>query len=288
MPTNILSRAFPVCYNAILRRRSLSGAVRWVLYKQSFLTHLYNKFFLQPSLPDHDLVIDWDGQRIFIENPRRNIISQSLFLRGVWEPEVTEFITARIGPGMTAIDVGADTGYYTLLFAKRVGKLGRVVAFEPIPSARGVLEDNLRLNNYTNVTISDVALFSINGTMTLDAPRDLSRIAPNKTHSHESAIEIQTRVFDECVAELQLSTIDLVKIDVEGAELNVLLGMRGSIEEYHPALLIEIHPQHLAHFDHNVEDLIELLKNMKYRLTPVDKPLLDFTKDNVTAYCTQT
>jgi FkbM family methyltransferase len=187
---------------------------------------------------------------------------------------------------MTAIDVGADTGYYTLLFAKRVGRLGRVVAFEPIPSARKVLEDNLRLNNYTNVTVCDFALFSSNGSVALEAPRDLSRIAPTKTCSDESAIEIQTRVFDEYASELETQRIDLVKIDVEGAELDVLLGMRGSIEKYHPALLIEIHPQHINHFDHTVEDLLGFLETMKYSLTPVDKPSLDFGNDNITVYCT--
>ena len=197
----------------------------------------------------------------------------------------TKYICPRITSGMMAIDIGADIGYYTLLFAKRVRKLGRVIAFEPIPSAIKMLERNIRLNNYGNVTVCDFALFSTNGSVILEAPRELSRINPGKISHETNGIEIQTRVFDECVPELDIQKIDLVKIDVEGAELDVLRGMRRSLEKYHPALLVEVHPNGLVHFNYRPEDLLEFLKDMKYYPRPVDQPALDFKNGNVTIYC---
>jgi FkbM family methyltransferase len=257
-----------------------------MIYRVPLLPYLYDRCLLQPSLPDESFELAWDGQQILIENPRRNLISRDLFLKGVWEPEVTEYIGPRVSSGMTTIDVGADTGYYTLFFAKRVGKPGRVVAFEPIPSAIDVLERNIRLNGYNNITVCNFALSSRNGSAILEAPRELSRIDMTKHTSNGNSIEIETRIFDECTTELDIRRIDLVKVDVEGAELDVLLGMRHSLEKHHPALLIEIHPHHITHFDHTVEDLLKFLETMKYSLDPVDKPSLDFTSGNITIYCT--
>ena len=284
-PASILKKAFVLCYNSILKSELLTSLLRKTLYKHSLLRYIYNERLLKPSLPNEDLVLSWDGQQILIENPRENIISQALFLKGVWEPEVTEYICPTITSGMTVIDVGADTGYYTLLFAKRVGTQGRIVAFEPIPSAREVLEYNIRLNAYINVTVCSFALFSTTRSVVLQAPRELSRIDPMKNSSDPSGIEIQTRVFDECVSELDIQKIDLVKVDVEGAELDVLFGMRDSLEEYHPALLIEVHPNHIGDFGHTVEDLLQFLEGMNYSLEPVDKGTLDFRSGNITIYC---
>jgi FkbM family methyltransferase len=208
-----------------------------------------------------------------------------MFLNGIWEPEVTKYICPKIAQGMTVIDVGADIGYYTLLFAKRVGRDGRVIAFEPIPSAREKLEHNVRLNGYTNVKICDFALFSSNGQAILEGPFQISRINPAKTTSEKKDIQIQTKIFDECVSKLKVQRIDLVKIDVEGAELDVLRGMEQSLEKYHPLLLIELHTKHLSHFNYGPEDLLRFLEVLNYRVHPVDKASLDFKNENTTIYC---
>ncbi len=285
MVSTVLKNLLGHYYFVSVKFRGLHSFARRMLYRHPLLVRLCNKYVLQPSLPNEDLVLSWDGQRILIENPRHNVISQDMFLKGVWEPEVTEYICPRIKPGMTVIDVGADTGYYTLLFAKRVGRVGRVIAFEPIPSAREALKRNISLNNYTNITVCDFALYSSNSFTVLEAPREVSRINPRKTKNEKNCIQIQTRIFDECVPELNIQEIEMVKIDVEGAELDVLYGMRHSLEKYHPALLVEVHPNYLSHFSHTPEDLIRFLVDVKYSVHPVDKPSLGFDVGNITVYC---
>lgn len=286
MLSSILRRVFSVCYCGVWRCRGVNSIARRAMYALPFLAYVYDRCLLQPSLPNEDITVAWDDQRIMIENPRHNVISQDILLKGVWEPEVTEYLCPRIKAGMTVIDVGADTGYYTLLFAKRVGRLGRVVAFEPIPSARETLEHNIRLNNYTNVTVCDFALFSSNGLFILEGPRELSRINPMRSGMQKGGIEIQTRIFDECTGGLNIRKIDVVKIDVEGAEMDVLHGMRQSLEKYHPELLVEVHPDHLAHFSYEHKDLLRFLESMKYRVQPVDRPDLNFKHGNITISCT--
>jgi len=260
--------------------------IRASLKRLPFLRYVYDKCFLQRRLPNQELILSWDGQRIMIRNPRHSLIGREMFLNGIWEPEVTKYICPRIAQGMTVIDVGADIGYYTLLFAKRVGTEGRVIAFEPIPSAIEKLEQNIRLNGYTNVTVCHYALFSSSGHAILESPFQLSRINPAKTTSEKKDIQVQTRVFDECVSNLKVQRIDLVKIDVEGAELDVLHGMRHSLERYHPALLIEVHPNTIGYFNHGSEDLVKFLAAMKYCTHPVDKSSLNFENGNITIYCT--
>lgn len=260
---------------------------RWALNKLLSLGYSWHSWLSKRSLPNKALVLSWDEQQIMVRNPRRSVIGCEIVKKGVWEPEVTEYICPKIVPGMTVLDVGADIGYYTLLFAKRVGPLGRVVAFEPIPEALEKLECNVRLNGYTNVTICDFALFSGSGSVILEAPLELSRINLAKSANEKNDIRIQTRTFDECESELNIRRVDLVKIDVEGAELDVLYGMQRSLKKYHPALLVEVHPEGLVCFKHRPEDVLRFLERMKYTIQPIDKPTLDFKGGNVTIYCTQ-
>jgi len=268
------------------KREPAFGMGMALLNKLPLVRRLYGKLFAQRRLPNRELIVSWDDQRILIRNPRHSLIGREVLLNGIWEPEVTNFICPKLSHGMTVIDVGADIGYYTLLFARRVGEQGRVIAFEPIPAARERLEDNVELNGYTNVTICDFALFSSKGQVILEGPLQLSRINPAKTKTENKDIHVETRVFDECLLELEVQRIDLVKIDVEGAELEVLRGMEESLTKYHPNLLVEVHPKHLSHFDYSPGDLLRFLDGRNYRVDPVDSTSLEFKGDNVTIYCT--
>jgi len=263
----------------------LIGAIRRALHKVPSLQYVYCKWFVR-CLPNRDLVVPWDGQQIMVRNPRQSLIGRELLVNGIWEAEVTNFICGRVSRDMTVIDVGADIGYYTLLFARRVGKEGRVIAFEPIPEAKERLEDNVGLNGYANVTICDFALFSSEGQVVLEGPLQLSRINLFKSNTENKDIRVMTRVFDQVVPEFELHRIDLVKIDVEGAELDVLRGMEGSLKMYHPHLLIEVHPDYLSHFDCGPEDLLGFLHAMKYTIQAVDKGTVTFSQGNITIYCT--
>jgi FkbM family methyltransferase len=187
----------------------------------------------------------------------------------MWEPQVTEYISQKIEKGMTVLDIGADIGYYTLLFAKRVSKNGRVIAFEPIPSAREKLLQNVKMNGYKHITVCDFALFSSNGSATLEGPLKISRIAPKREKKLKNDIEVQTRIFDECLQDLRINRIDIVKIDVEGAELDVLHGMKLSLSKYQPSVLVEIHPEGLKTFGYTSSDLFEFMESMGYRPHPI-------------------
>lgn len=232
-------------------------------------------------LPTNDVVLPFDGQRILIRNPRVSRIGRSIYLRGIWEPAATHFISSKIEAGVTALDVGADIGYYTLLFAKRVGPKGRVFAFEPIPKAKQYLDRNIEMNGFHNVKTFDFALFDESGKMCLEAPFTKSKINPSRRKLCSNDIEVKVKVFDEWAPKERIDAVDLIKLDVEGAELNVLRGMRSTLREQCPKILIEVHPEQLNTFGFLPSDVIEFLSDFGYHIEPVDKPEINFSQGNI-------
>jgi FkbM family methyltransferase len=115
-----------------------------------------------------DLVRQSDGYVFPID--RGTLIGWSIHFFGAYEPEVQAEIRRRLRPGDTAIDVGANAGWHTLLMASRVGAGGRVIAVEPNPSSRERLEHAVAINRLVNVRVDPRALADRDGTRPFDAP----------------------------------------------------------------------------------------------------------------------
>jgi len=243
----------------------------------SILGRLARRLFSQPmtrwrenQLPAQDVTLCVSGLMMKVFPPRTNRIGRALYLEGVWEPEATGAFRSLIKPGDTVYDIGGDAGYYTLLFSKAVGPNGRVVVFEPIPKALERIAENLELNGVSNVILIDKALGSKAGSFVLEKPFEDSRINLARTNAVESDIMVQMERFDTLAARLSLPVPDLVKMDVEGAELEVLQGMEDLVRNHHPSFVIELHPQFLPQFGASVDDVAHWLETRGYHLTAVD------------------
>lgn len=154
------------------------------------------------------------------------------------EPEVAE-VANHLRSGDWVIDVGANVGHYTCLMSKRVGDLGRVLAFEPVPMSFALLAANVRASGARNVTLFNVALSSTASTA--------SMTVPGYEHSRLSNY-YQARICPEGeypVLCLPLDSIPLtrpvrlVKIDAEGHDLQVLMGMELLLRKDRPLLIVE-------------------------------------------------
>jgi FkbM family methyltransferase len=147
-----------------------------------------------------------------------------------------------VQPGFTVIDVGANIGYNAIYAARRAGASGRVVAVEPTPDNLAVLRRNVEAAGLSNIVIEPVAAGSAPG------PRDLFvRGATSAVNSffQESCYARVTDVLRVPVARLDDlvgGAAHVVKIDVEGAELDVLEGMPRLLGEHRPVLIVEWHP----------------------------------------------
>jgi len=153
------------------------------------------------------------------------------------EPE--EWLMEALSGGMTVIDVGAHQGRYAIQFSRHVGEAGLVVAVEPEPRNLELLSRNLELNGIHNVRTIRAACWSCRESLEFlrSTTLDLSRVSKS-SRKNERLVGLP---LDDLVEELALRRVDQMKIDVEGAELEVLEGGRKMLREFRPRLFVECH-----------------------------------------------
>lgn len=181
--------------------------------------------FLQRFRPEILLTTQmYDGVRI--QYLPRGDVSRDLYL-GQYEPDVIDFLSHYLKPGMIMLDVGANIGVYTLLSAKIVGEHGSVHAFEPTPKTFAQLHANIELNGFTCVHINRLAVTEKAGTSTLylyEQNAMNSLFIQNWVGKPLGRVEVETISLDQYINTNDLPRVDLLKLDVEGAELGVLKG----------------------------------------------------------------
>jgi FkbM family methyltransferase len=232
----------------------------------------------ESRLPDEDCVLDLGGMRMKAFPPRWNRISSSLYQTGVWEPEVTGAFRALVRPGDVVFDIGGDAGYYSLLFARGTTASGKVYVFEPIPKAIQRIEENAKLNSFEHIEVIGTALGSNAGSFVLEKPFEDSRINLQKQQPGPDDILVQVVRFDDLAAERSLPRADLIKIDVEGAEMEILRGMENYVATHRPTFAIELHPHLLPQFGSSVDEVTAWLRTRGYTLTALDAGEISTTK----------
>jgi FkbM family methyltransferase len=163
-----------------------------------------------------------------------------------YEKPVVSYLRSKVQPGDVCIDVGAHVGFYVLQFAAWTAPSGHVVAFEPNPTARAVLESNLALNHMTSrVTVERTAVGEKAGIAELFHSTDtsgLSRLAaPNPEGAAGHSIQVPVTTLD-AYCEAHAIRPSWLLVDVEGAELSVLKGAAALIRNTPINVVVEMHP----------------------------------------------
>ncbi|PTQ10306.1 FkbM family methyltransferase [Sphingomonas oleivorans] len=181
------------------------------------------------------------GERLRVPADLRYTTVSAYLLRDRVEPDLHE-LHRLLGPGDIFLDVGANIGLYTVKAARLVGSTGKVIALEPGHEAYLRLQRNVELNGFGHVTMLREAASDTDGEALLhhvplgDDPQAFSLIANARAEAGE---RVKTRRLDRLVEDLGLTRLDLVKIDVEGAEPMVLRGGLESLARLKPAVLFE-------------------------------------------------
>lgn len=177
-----------------------------------------------------------------------NYANRPHFLLGTYERRLVEAINANLSPGQIAYDIGANIGYVSLVMARMTSPGGKVYAFEPAPNAYAMLETNSRLNKDLPFETFHMAIADEIGQETFSF-FDFDVVSRLGNHSSEykdaHLTEVKVETLDNLVANAGLPPPDFAKIDVEGAEMRVLLGMEMILKSKKPRLLIEIHSEEL-------------------------------------------
>jgi len=215
------------------------------------------------------------------ESPSMRMTFQAYAAEQIHEKVTTELFKKVVKERNTVIDLGANIGYFTLLAAKLVGFQGKVFAFEPEPKNYNYLQKNIKLNNYENVTALQKAVSDKNGKTKLyicdydtghHTIRQYSGIEAYSRgrHTEEKSIEIETVTLDEFFKGKE-ELIDVIKIDVEGAEALALTGMEGILRtNKNLKMFVEFFPLLIRKIGNSPEEFIrKLLEDYNFSISVI-------------------
>jgi FkbM family methyltransferase len=188
-----------------------------------------------------------------------------------YQPGITRLLETLLRPGDQYVDVGANIGLTALLARSRIGEAGKGVAFEPNPAAFARLQSNFEMNRVTNFQLVPRAVADSESVLTLFVPRDemlLGTFVPEKAEG--TRVEVRTEPADRYVADFEAEKPTLIKIDVEGYELQVLRGIRSLLARPNAMVVTEIADDKLRRAGHSRDELHSLLAGYGYAAHTID------------------
>lgn len=225
------------------------------------------------------LVTDFDGD-LSIELQLSEHMQRRIFWMGYYSESIACLLNNMLKPGMTVLDVGANVGEITLLAGKRVGAQGKVFAFEPIDAIARQLTRHVQMNHLNHVSVEQCALGDvINDDMPIYSScgqeiDDENNGLGSLYGGDEGAVALQrirmTTMDMWLEARPAIQRIDLIKIDIEGAELACLHGARQALKRFKPNIIVEIQDFSAARAGYRPADILDFLSDLGYAFHRID------------------
>jgi len=236
----------------------------------SAIYHLLNELlWLWPT----KTVMEIEGSKMYLNSHAKGAMKTAFrgYIRSHGKENLTTQIFKRVvEEGHTVVDIGANIGYFTLLAARLVGKKGKVYAFEPEPRNYSILLKNIALNGYENVAPMPKAVSNTAGIVRLYlSSKDIGAHTIRQYHDKKQFdekesgefVEVESVTLDEFFDDKK-RPIDVIKMDIEGAEMAALLGMDRVIRENkNLKMFIEFYPSAIKEMGYPPEELVDKLLN---------------------------
>jgi FkbM family methyltransferase len=269
---------------------------------ESRLTAMSSERWPHPPvyMGDHTAVVATRWGAKMLVDTSDTILAPWLLLDGLWEADLTAWIQSTLRPGQVFVDIGANIGYFTLLGGRLVGETGRVVAIEAHPRLARLLRRNIVMNDlHRHVTSWHRAAWSEPTTLKFHLrvhfPGNSSAGSVGSDwlefyDDEEEVVDVEAVAMDDLLADVP--RVDVVKVDVEGAEIHVVAGMERTLKA-NPAIVVvfEWSPGQMVSVGDTPAALLDLLGDhgFSYQLigdhvTPLDRArLLDLPYGNIVA-----
>ena len=229
-----------------------------------YLIKLAYDFFLKRSKSNFTTVL---GHKMYLDSKDPLLLS----INHVYESFETMLIQKEIKRENVVLDIGAHIGYYTLIFAKLVGKNGKVYAFEPEPTNFDLLKKNVEINGYKNVVLINKAVSNKNGKTKLYLGKE--NTADHRIYKSDDSrkfIEIETVKLDDYFKNHR--KVDFIKMDVQGAEYSVLQGMSKLLKNNKTIKIVsEFWPIGLKRIRAKPAKFLKLLFTKGFKLYDIDE-----------------
>lgn len=203
-----------------------------------------------------------------------SLLEANIYFLGVDAKDRGEVVLLKrlLQPDWVALDVGGNVGQIALLMAKRVPQ-GMVHVFEPSSDNFRRLQSNVRLNSFTNIITNHAAVSNQAATIEIFAPRTYNTgaisIYPDRSWEMDSETVSAIRL-DDYSRDQNLAAIALIKIDVEGAEMDVLEGAIGLLQNQRPVVLMEVTASILQRANHSPADIFRFWQSLDYSVYAID------------------
>ena len=201
-----------------------------------------------------------DGHKLWVKQaPKMGEIVMDYQLLDIWEPETTDIVKKYVKPGMTCIDLGASIGYFTLLFARQVGKTGHVIAVEPTDFQFPYLLKNIKNNGYRDI-VEPYNVGAWDKTEVVKMPLN----APPYVQTEAPCVAIDDIVKDR--------KVDFIKMDCDGPEPKILKGLENTFKN-NPDLkmIIEYYPKYIENAGLTTKEFKEVIDQyFEFEIVPGD------------------
>lgn len=192
---------------------------------------------------------------------------------GTYEVPIQNIFAQHLKPGDVFYDIGANVGFFSIVAAKLVGQNGKVYAFEPGTNNANAIRHNAQLNNFSQIEIIEKAVSDTSGQgrlllakysgghalATADAPPDLA-----------GEVTVDLVSIDDLIAQNKIAPPNFVKIDVEGAELDVLKGMKETIKNHQPTIIYEVDDGDRTAYERKYGELASFFESFNYQVTKTE------------------
>ncbi|MFC3812347.1 FkbM family methyltransferase [Lacihabitans lacunae] len=198
----------------------------------------------------------------------KNQVDREIYL-DYFELDSQFFFNSIIEKNMIVFDIGANIGLYSLIALQKMENSGFVHSFEPAPNAYSKLTQNINLNKFKNVKVNQMGVSSSTGELLFNLCEDdaYNSIGEKPLQKIREVIKIKSTTINNYCKENNISKIDVIKIDTEGAELLVLEGGGDLLShENGPIILCEFNKNSNYGFGHSIESYQEILNGYSYQL----------------------
>ena len=253
-------------------KKSVTGFAGHGIGNNKVVSSVFN--YLKSNLKND--FVEIDGNKLFLDKND----SLNLSINGIYEEFETDLVKKEIHKGDVVIDIGANIGCYTIMFAKLVGDSGKVIAFEPDPTNYELLKKNIEINGFTNVILEQKALSDNPGKMMLSLNNEntAGHHLDFKNENSINSIEVDVLSLDDYFSYKNIE-INFIKMDVEGAESNVIKGMSNILKtSKNLKMIVEYNPFAIKQLGLTPENYLELLIKNEFLLYDVDERTKTLTK----------
>lgn len=207
-----------------------------------------------------------------------------LLLQGRYSPDESRLLESILTQGDVFVDIGAHAGYFSILASSLVGEKGAVLAFEPAPAMQELFRENVALNEQSNILLFPYAASDKSGEAVFFVSMTHAGSSSLRSPDTNATVEIKVRtvLVDQCLGPDVKERVKLVKVDVEGAELLALEGMRDLLSRDNgPDVMCEVTDRFLQNFGGSEHLLLRWMRERGYHafriegseLEPIQQPL---------------